>query len=318
MQNRPSRSQSSSSVLSSSPSLSRSLPSLSAALAAAAVALSFPADAHAELSQEAQDLTFGFREYEIAVRDAKESGYRAISQFREPAESCTALIQKAKEIGVRPDEQLNGLAGPFPFKRTAQLCATYRTWKRTLDGAALLDAFYTMAPNLETIKPGDYGDTAVKNWGIAAKKCVEQVGEVISAGADATQKIKDVYNLELSLTEGQQFCQRILDWSDGFAAESKRVAEEKAAAIRAKYTKLGITGDRLDNFVYYDNVQWMVAGCVAQENLQKLKRAPVLFQWLEHNDGTYGVRRFQFRGDKLVRTSEQRYLTSAAATRGCR
>jgi hypothetical protein len=312
----PSRSLSSQSP--SSSSLSRSLPTLSAALAAAAVALAVPAEARAELSQEAQDLTFGFRAYEIAVRDAKESGYRAISQFTEPAESCTALIQKAKALGVGPDEQLKGLAGPFPFKRTAQLCATYRTWKRNLDGAALLDAFYTMAPNLETIKPGDYGDTAVKNWGLAAKKCVEQVGEVIASGADATQKIKDVSNTELSLAEGQQFCQRVLDWSDGFAAETKRVAEEKAAAIRAKYTKLGITGDRLDNFVYYDNVQWMVSGCVAEENLQKLKRATVLFQWLEHNDGTYGVRRFQFRGDKLVRTSEQRYLTSAAATRGCR
>jgi hypothetical protein len=293
------------------------LPLLAAVLAASSVAI-VPADARAELSQEAQDLTFGFRAYEIAVRDAKENGYRAISEFSEPAESCTALIQKAKAIGVRPDDQLKGLTGPFPFKRAAQLCATYRTWKRTLDGAALLDAFYTMAPNLETIKPGDYGDTAVKNWGLAAKKCTEQVGEVISSGADATQKIKDVYNLELSLTEGKQFCQRVLDWSDGFAAETKRVAEEKAAAIRAKYTKLGITGDRLDNFVYYDSVQWKVSGCVSEENLQKLKRAAVLFQWLEHSDGTYGVRRFQFRGDKLVRTSEQRYLTSAAATRGCR
>ena len=293
-------------------------PLLSAVLAASSVALALPADAHAELSQEAQDLTFGFREYEIAIRDAKDHGYRAISEFSEPAESCTALIQKAKAIGVGPDEQLKGLTGPFPFKRAAQLCATYRTWKHTLDGAALLDAFYTMAPVLETIKPGDYGDTAVKNWGLAAKKCVEQVGEVISSGADATQKIKDVYNLELSLTEGKQFCQRILDWSDGFAAETKRVAEEKAAAIRGKYTKVGITGDRLDNFIHYDNVQWMVSGCVAEENLQKLKRAAVLFQWLEHSDGSYGVRRFQFKGDKLVRTSEQRYLTSAAATRGCR
>jgi hypothetical protein len=303
---------------SSSSFLSRSLPALSAVLAAASVALALPADAHAELSQEAQDLTFGFREYEIAVRDAKEVGYRAISQFREPAESCTALIQKAKAIGVGPDDQLKGLTGPFPFKRTTQLCATYGTWKRTLEGAALLDAFYTMAPNLETIKPGDYGDTAVKNWGLAAKKCVEQVGEVIAAGADAAQKIKDVYNTDLSLTEGRQFCQRVLDWSDGFAAETKRVAKEKAAAIRAKYTKVGITGDRLDNFVHYDNVRWMVSGCVAEENLQKLKRATVLFQWLEHSDGSYGVRRFQFRGDKLLRTSEQRYLTSAAATRGCR
>lgn len=294
-----------------------SLLSLSTAVVAAA-ALALPLEARAELSQEAQDVTFGFREYEIALRAAKEIGYRSVSEFRASPDDCTALIEKSKAIGVRPDDVLQGLDGPFPFKRTKELCAAYRTWKRTLDGAAVLDAFYTLAPNLETIQPGDYGDTAVKNWRSAAKKCVEEVGGIISSGADAAVKIKDINNRELSLSEGQKFCQRVLDWADGFAAETKRVALEKAAAIRAKYTKVGITGDRLDNFVYYDNVQWMVSGCVTENNLQKLKRATVLFQWLEHSDGTYGVRRFQFRGDKLVRTSEQRYLTSAAATRGCR
>lgn len=283
-----------------------------------AAALGAPLEARAELSQEAQDLTFGFREYEIAIRAAKEIGYRATSEFRPSAEDCTALIEKAKSIGVRPDDQLQGLDGPFPFKRTKDLCATYRTWKRTLDGAAIVDAFLTMAPNLETIQPGDYGDTAVKNWRIAAKKCIDEVGGVIAGGADAAAKIKDVNNRELSLTEGLALCQRTYDWADGFAAETKRVAAEKAAAIRAKYTKLGITGDRLDTFIYYDNVQWMAAGCLAENNPQKLKRATTLFQWLEHSDGTYGVRRFSFRGDKLVRTTEQRYLTSAAATRGCR
>lgn len=293
-----------------------SLRSLSTAVVAAALTL--PLEARAELSQEAQDVTSGFREYEIALRAAKELGFRSVSEFRASPDDCTALIEKSKSVGVRPDDLLQGLDGPFPFKRTKELCATYRTWKRTLDGAAVLDAFYTMAPDLETIRPGDYGDTAVKNWRSAAEKCVEEVGSIITSGADAAVKIKDINNRELSLTEGQKFCQRVLDWADGFAAETKRVAQEKAAAIRAKYTKVGITGDRLDNFVYYDNVQWMVSGCVAENNLQKLKRATVLLQWLEHSDGTYGVRRFQFRGDKLVRTSEQRYLTSAAATRGCR
>jgi hypothetical protein len=299
------------------PSAARAFPALAAA-AAAALTLAAPAVAHAELSEEAKGLTFRFRDYQIAVRDAKALGFGAKDQFRETPESCVQLIEQAKALGVGGGELISGVDGNYPFKKTAELCASYRTWKLNLDGAAVLDKLTTMVPNIETLEPGLYGETAIRNWALAAQECLGQLETVVAAGADAAQPIKDINHQELSLAQGRALCQRVVGWSEGFAEETKKLAKAKADAIRAKYTKVGIGGERLDTFVHYDNVQWMASGCAAENDLKRLKRAAVLFQWLEHSDGTYGVRRFQFRGDKLLRTTEQRYLTSAAATRGCR
>ena len=301
-----------------SSSISSSIPSSLVAAAVAALTLLLPATARAELDEEAKELTFRFRDYQIAVRDAKAIGLRAKDQFRETPESCTKLIEQAKSLGVGGGDLISGVDGNYPFKKTAELCASYRTWKLSLDGAVVLDELTTMVPNIETLEPGLYGEAAIRNWAAAAGECLTKLEAVVAAGADAALKIKEIDNKELSLAEGRALCQRVVGWSAGFAEETQKLAKAKAAAIRAKYTKVGIAGERLDTFVHYDNVQWMAAGCAAENDLGRLKRAAVLFQWLEHSDGSYGVRRFQFRGDKLLRTTEQRYLTAAAATRACR
>jgi hypothetical protein len=98
-------------------------------------------------------------------------------------------------------------------------------------------------------------------------------------------------------------------------------AQWKIASVEFEkpFRDAGITGDRLSWFVYYGpGIEvWYLKGCKGETSLKKIKKAKLLFQWLEGNDGIT-IRRFQWKGDKLVKQTEKVYLTEKAAYKGCR
>lgn len=95
--------------------------------------------------------------------------------------------------------------------------------------------------------------------------------------------------------------------------------QQKHDEIAAKYKAVGIKGDRLELFIYYDYIEWYLPGCQdSTDEPARLKKAKALFQWLTDGDGNITVRKFTFSGDKYKR-SEKRFASyqEAAAYRAC-
>jgi hypothetical protein len=111
-------------------------------------------------------------------------------------------------------------------------------------------------------------------------------------------------------------CEQLGKYADLLDAEWKIAAAE----FEKPFMDAGITGDRLSWFVYYGpGIEvWYLKGCKGETSLAKIKKAKVLFQWLTDGNGVITIRRFAWKGDKLAKQTEKRYLTEKAAYRGCK
>jgi hypothetical protein len=285
------------------------------------VAIALPL--HAALSEALKELTFGFRAYQIAVNQAIDSGVDSAGKFSASAQSCGQLIEKARAAGVQPDDLIAGVSAhsvpeAYPFSKAPELCENYRRWKLTIQAAKYLDGISTGMGHALSSEPGRMEGKYALKVAEDGRACLSEVNKLVAAGAYADKKVKHLNYKEQTITEARALCQKVVDWSAGFAKLTDKTRKDKADAIRAKYVKAGLKGDRLGHFIHYDNVQWKVSGCRNENDMNRLKKAQKLFQWLEHNDGTYGIRTFIFKGDKLLSVTDKKYLTSVAAMAGCK
>ncbi|HEY5922120.1 MAG TPA: hypothetical protein VIV11_10640 [Kofleriaceae bacterium] len=88
---------------------------------------------------------------------------------------------------------------------------------------------------------------------------------------------------------------------------AKRLDEAKAPFVAA-----GITGDKLDTLISHHGVSWRLPGGSRTDDPKKLASASVLYLWLEGDNPNapgkiHTVRRFQFKGNKLTKKTEQKY-----------
>lgn len=102
-----------------------------------------------------------------------------------------------------------------------------------------------------------------------------------------------------------------------------RYSKEAAAAQRraeARYAKLGITGDKMHLMMEYEGSLFLPGGA-SSSDLRKYAAASVMFVWTTSDpDGedmvTHTVRRYQFTGNKLVKTTSQEYRRPKGAKLG--
>lgn len=247
------------------------------------------------------------------------------------AKDCDAVIKRARGAGLADDTKLfNWGFGELDEAHFAnhdayillgeapKLCADYAAWLKVIMPAHLVEAAASTIETIGSIEPEAWGPYVADQWAEQARECTKGVTDALAAGVPADRKTM-IVDAQLTLGEGEQrYCQ-------GLLAESKSMGEKIAAAHAADLAKrsepwkqAGFTGDRLDLMVEHDLIDWMGKGCQRITDMKALKRASVLFQWWETDDGVITIRRFQFKGDKLARTTEKTYTLRENAYRGCK
>jgi hypothetical protein len=243
---------------------------------------------------------------------------------------CDALVAKAKKQLKKPDAEIIGyrlndhpnarkVGDKFAVKvaDAAWFCDRYRT---RLDELALRFMVDESKGYEVTVKAGFTEDQRndLRSGGQDARKrgadCTAITALMTKRGTAADFAIKTPRN-EVKLSDMPAVCAMFGTYADLRDTEWKAVSKK----FEKPFTDAGITGDRLSWFVYYGpGIEvWYLPGCKGETSLAKIKKAPVLFQWLTGNDGIT-IRRFQFKGDKLVSQTDKQYLTEAGAYTGCR
>jgi hypothetical protein len=229
---------------------------------------------------------------------------------------CDALVAKAKKKLKGDDELVAWRLGDHPkahkvgdkyavkVSDLAWFCDRYRS---RLDELSLA-SFRKSVTYAETFVQNGLSDEDKKNirgGGQEQRKrgdeCAALVEQMTGKGATVDPEVK---------------CEQLGKYADLLDAEWKIASKE----FEKPFKDAGITGDRLDWFVYYGpGIEvWYLKGCKGETSLAKIKKAKLLFQWLTDGDGIITIRRFQWKGDKLVKQTEKRYLTEKAAYRGCK
>ncbi|MFN0250930.1 MAG: hypothetical protein ACKV2T_28915 [Kofleriaceae bacterium] len=168
-------------------------------------------------------------------------------------------------------------------------------------------------PTAETVSGYNVG--AAENIIKRGKTCLATVDGMIRAGKPAKLKVG---SKEISLEETKKICKSAVDYGTAFEALLVEEQKAKKAEISKKYEAAGIKGARLALFVEYDDVFWRVKGCEKTDDVAVLKKATVLFQWLENSDGTHTIRKYQFAGDKIKSKTDKTYRFEEQAYKGCK
>jgi hypothetical protein len=230
----------------------------------------------------------------------------------DPSECSQAVRAGA---GIAPTDTFVGLGGAtMSWRRAPEVCARYAKLH------ALGKVVAQLAPSLQAIaafdglrKADGSPDPSVRGDAYrvsveAAKQCVKVIDEATGRGvigdvAFAPNGIAT--EPKYTLVAARKRCGNWVAYGSGAAiADDKRVAAE-LAALKAKYGKLGITGDRLDYLVKNGHrTQWGV-GCVELAG-KTLKSSPVFYE-LGQDDLAWIVYKTEFSGDKQIRYTSRRY-----------
>lgn len=273
---------------------------------------------YAELSTEAHNALFDLPAYAKEVQEAAEGGLNARGFFMK-SENCLKLVAKGKELGVADTEVIGGNGSPeIRFGEASKVCEEHRRWQVTLEAARELHNFGLSAPNPDTTKPGELGAKYAEVWSAKGKECVDATKKFIAQGAYADKKISQLNFKDHTIGQALARCEIMVGWGKKYAVDTEVAKKAKADTIRAKYANAGFKGKKLEYFMHYDGVQWKVAGCRNEDDLKKLNKATKLFQWLEHNDGTYGIRTVILKGNTVASVTDTKYLTAERAKANCK
>ena len=283
----------------------------------AALAASTPA--FADLTEPQQQIERDLREFQNAVEDAKEWGNRKLDELKKTPEDCLALVEKGKQAGIAPTEVMSGNPEKYLFKRAPEKCEEYGRWQLLVQAADAISDGQKALFVAQNMQAGSITGQVAKQWGDRGMKCLDTVDAALKKGASATQPIK-VDGTAMTLPDGRaKYCQAVVDWAAKFTVETDKVRAEAAAKIRQKYSKEGITGDRLKVLADHDGNSWYLVKCDrAVENPKELKKPGVLFHWTELSKGGYGIRRFEFSGDKLVKDTYREFDRRDSAYAWCK
>ncbi|HTJ41889.1 MAG TPA: hypothetical protein VL463_07315, partial [Kofleriaceae bacterium] len=138
------------------------------------------------------------------------------------------------------------------------------------------------------------------------------------AGVDAG----DTFPLDdhdASFGDARKACDAYVAWSKRLAQATAADDAAKAKAREAKYTSVGVGGEKLKLFLEYDDVYWRTSPkCETEDDPKQLAKAKQLFQWLDNADGTVTIRKYQFAGNKVAKISNKTFTTAEKAYKGCK
>ena len=271
----------------------------------------------------------GYANIEANLGDYTASDYLGREQ-KSYGKGCDELVTKAKKT-MKPDEEIESWSfdthpkarktddGKHAVKvsELSWFCDRYRN---RLDELSLRFALDSAVGAENMLKTGfdEEGKKTIRSGGQSSRKeaaeCLIIAERMLKSGTDAKFEIKTQYS-SATLSEMPKKCEQIAKYADLRDAEWKVQAKK----FEKPFTDEGISGDRLDWFVYYGpgTEVWLLKGCKSG-TLKELKKADALFHWTTSSDGIISVSRFQFKGDKLTSQTSKEYLTEAAAYKGCK
>ena len=256
-------------------------------------------------------------QFAAANTAAKEHGF--FDGFEPAAASCRAAIKDGTAAGLKATDTFDTEAGLVLWKNAAGVCDEYA---RLAPMKAAVDAVARDYGTVVIVRGDDghgidhmSGDAYRVNVEVA-KRCVRLVDEAVKAGAPADVGFAPDHNLNdtlVTLAEVRAQCNDFIGGGAKLAAADDAVQAAAQAALRAKYAKLGITGDRLKYLMDSDtHIYVMGKGCKTLSMAGK-KSAPVIYE-MQEGDTYWVVYKMTFKGDTLVKQTEKRF--NKATSRG--
>lgn len=268
-----------------------------------------PFAAHADDRSDAVDRLY---DYLNAIVDMKHSPMNG-PDARLPIGGCDEAVAKARAAGVADDfsvrEDLK--FGAMPGK-----CKEFVEWHRIAEAAKVLLDSDDMNYWLTEI---DIAENDEKNQeGLVAQsaKCTSEMDRLLAEGLKTDITIDTRIAHKITLAEGKEkICAPLAKAAKTFAKSVTKARDEKLAAATAPYKKVGITGDRLQVCIQWHG--YMLRGVGGRElaSPRDRKTPSLMFATLgpASDTGLYTIRRFAFRGDKLISVTEQQFLRMPGA-----
>jgi hypothetical protein len=151
-----------------------------------------------------------------------------------------------------------------------------------------------------------------------AKECRDMTAKVSAGPGGADLVVKDRYGDRIGTVSEVAAMYTSLDKAgEIYDAEWK----EASKRFEKPFKDAGFTADKLEYLVYYgpEIDGWYVKGCKEPKNLKALKKSNAWFQWFTDSAGVITIRKYHWKGDKLLKTTEKQFLTEAKAYKiGCK
>lgn len=288
--------------------------------AVALCALAHVAPARAELDEAGREIQLALIQFQSAVQDAQAQGTVIAHYFDKSVDDCLAVVAAGQKLGIAPTQVMDGIPESYLFKRAAQKCEEYGAWKKVIEaGVAVADA-KTRFGIAQTMKPGDVSGDWAKEYGAVGAKCLVDLDRMAKAGLNMDLKLPVGSDDPESMSEVRtKYCQGLVDWAKQFAVATEAARAEAEAALRAKYTKYGIGGDRLKLLMDLDNIYIFGRGCSSYlEDMTAKKKTPVIIYFNEMADGGTAIYRYDLRGDKIVKHSYHEVTLRESAYKFCK
>ena len=271
-----------------------------------------PRLAHGDDDNDRAELLVELAGFEDAIASAKDDGDgdRAADAFGRPASDCDDVMARLAKHGVKPTD----------------VCRSYARWQAAVEAAGVVALAGTDLATTSSLTAGQASEAFATTFGQSAGACTAAVDHALAAGVPPGLAVRIRSNLgdrSMTLAAARAtICDPLTAWAREFGPATIAAKRAQEAAARQRYSQFGAAGDRLSWLAYYDadatGATWYLPGCKAEREPKKLVRAPVLMQWWTADDGTITIRRFQFKGNKLVGDTSRTFITEAAAHAGCR
>jgi hypothetical protein len=268
-----------------------------------------------------EDVWDGMSQYATEANHLEDQLSRGLDTRRTP-EGCTAVIDAARKAGIPADHELRAL----PFERVPgarkvgssfiltmrqahTVCTRYSYWRKLATAHEVLEETQRTIERLGMIDLASHAGGS-SDWMVAlANRCTDVVDRVIAAGVEPDRVLEITAGVNLTLRQGKlQICDKLAATAKTFVADAQAAKEARYAAQSAPYTKVGITGDRLALFIDRQGYAWYGVGGGEITAPRGLKKASVLFTLSQAADRIWTLTRYQFRGDRLIKSTSEEFL----------
>jgi hypothetical protein len=295
-------------------------PSYVCVVAVLALAIS---PAHAEVRTSAQrEVVAELAAFHGELQRARALGNRAASEFRSTYDECLALVTRGQRLGIDGEEVIDegGTSGGFPFKHARDRCEQWRTWQLLVRAAAAIAEAAIALSFLRELDLHELHGEAAQGLSAAGPACLVVIGEAIAAGAPSDVPVP-VETLPMTLAEGEaNVCTALARFDAGYARAIEQRQAAEVAANQRKYRAAGLRGAKLTLILDHgEATRWVGRGCGdAITAPHALARAPLLIHRVPTARGLHGIRKFRFKGNRLIRSEYREFARLEDALRWCR
>jgi hypothetical protein len=268
------------------------------------LAILHPSLALADAPDPAADFEQTIRDYTKNIEDLKDNLSTGLDE-RWPVTGCNAALKSATSAGLN-----------VTTAHTA-MCKEFVAWHQLAEAEAALKDTHGWNYFLSQIDVATNHEENGAKMIASAARCNSELDRLIAAGMPTTVAIRidGTPPLTIPMKDAKaKVCAPLAKASKSFAKDVGAARAARLAETAAPYKKVGITGDRLELLVDHVDYAMYAVGGAELKTPKQLKAARVIFELLgPGTEGTYTLRRYQFSGDKLVKTTSREFLLKPAS-----